>query len=535
MHSGFFEHVYVFHDSVVVPDLTHVFHSSSSSNVYILSTIPPSRNQRVSPNDGETYRSVDPVLTAYPNLGHCRWIGYCSTIGVYGPTLEKATESSLCRTTLARSQRRIQAEKQWTEVATTDNQQLTVVILRLPGIYGPGRGSVARVRAQRAQRIDTNHVFHRIHVDDIVQVCLASIHRLETPGNNSNPNIEIINVSDTRPCPAHEVVAHACEVLAVPDLPLVPWAEAECQMSEMAKSFYVEEKRISNAKMLEELEIVLLYPTYREGHASIVKEENDTTRGRMKTKSTGIILITTLDTNNRTVELLAPPTLIELRQIADQLACACNAFPSNDIGRIIEATDDPTSASELWSIPQALVTLQKAGMKKVVMIPLMRTTLDREVMLSLVRNDGVQLEIQPPVSVMSMLIQKIKALPQQQQDIRPYVALFFLSSTRVHEDFNIDQLVRDFILHSDYSAQNIIACTHTDELVNCLRPQESPARTRKDVVIVPIIRDEEVLHDVVADMRQKLEHVHDDYDLHFVSPVDRRDIIHYLLDRLFNV
>ena len=131
-----------------------------------------------------------------------------------------------------------------------------VHLFRLAGIYGPGRSALDTVRAGRAQRIvKPGQVFSRIHVDDIAQVLAASIAR-PRPG-------AIYNVCDDNPAPPDEVIAYACELLGVEPPPEVPFDQAA--LSDMARSFYADNKRVANGLIKAELGIRLAYPDYRAG------------------------------------------------------------------------------------------------------------------------------------------------------------------------------------------------------------------------------------------------------------------------------
>ena len=160
--------------------------------------------------------------------------------------------------TMARTRRRVAAEGRWLASG------LPVQLFRLAGIYGPGpgRNALEAVRAGTARRIvKPGQLFGRIHVDDIVQVLRASMAR-------PNPGA-IYNVADDEPAPPQDVVTFACELLGVAPPPEIPFDAAE--LSPMAQSFYADNRRICNARIKEELGVVLRYPSYREGLRSILE------------------------------------------------------------------------------------------------------------------------------------------------------------------------------------------------------------------------------------------------------------------------
>ncbi|MCG8505944.1 MAG: SDR family NAD(P)-dependent oxidoreductase, partial [Sphingomonadales bacterium] len=136
-------------------------------------------------------------------------------------------------------------------------------VFRLAGIYGPDNNPLRALKAGTAKRIvKPGQRFSRIHVDDIAAVLEASI-------NRPNPG-RIYNVADDEAAPPQEVVAYAAELLGVDPPPEIPFDSA--QLSDMARSFYRDNKRVSNARIKEELGVTLAYPTYREGLRALAAE-----------------------------------------------------------------------------------------------------------------------------------------------------------------------------------------------------------------------------------------------------------------------
>lgn len=182
------------------------------------------------------------------------WLGYLSTTGVYGDyNGDWVDEKSAMLATEPRSIRRIDAERNWRGQGAH--------VFRLAGIYGPGRCALEQVQEGNAQRIyKPGQVFSRAHVDDIAQVLHAAIQQPKPQ--------EVYNVCDDEPAPSHEVIAYACELLGQELPPLTAFDEAE--LSPMAQSFYSSNRRVSNRKIKDKLGVNLLYPTYREGLASIL-------------------------------------------------------------------------------------------------------------------------------------------------------------------------------------------------------------------------------------------------------------------------
>ncbi len=168
-------------------------------------------------------------------------------------------EQSELRPSGARGRRRVAAEAGWRDLWRQHG--VPVHIFRLAAIYGPGRSPFEALRAGTARRIDKpGQVFSRIHVEDLANVLLASMAG-PRPG-------AVYNVCDDEPAPPAAVTAHAADFLGLPAPPLVPFDAAE--LSPMARSFWDDNKRVSNALIKAELGIRLRYPSYREGLAAIL-------------------------------------------------------------------------------------------------------------------------------------------------------------------------------------------------------------------------------------------------------------------------
>jgi nucleoside-diphosphate-sugar epimerase len=201
----------------------------------------------------------DPVLrdfTAYiAALAGLAWIGYLSTVGVYGDAKGAwVDEESPVRPITERSLRRAEAERAWLEFGAQAGRRVDV--FRLAGIYGPSRNVLASLRAGTARRIvKPGQVFNRIHVDDIARVLAAAIDR--------DTGARVFNVSDDEPAPPEDVVAYAAELLGLPVPPVLAFEAAG--LSAMAATFWSECKRVKNERIRRELGVELLYPTYREG------------------------------------------------------------------------------------------------------------------------------------------------------------------------------------------------------------------------------------------------------------------------------
>ena len=193
------------------------------------------------------------------------WVGYLSTTGVYGDRDGGVVdENSEIRPNSKRGSRRMRAEKEWLSLLM--NYNFPVHLFRLAGIYGPGRSALDSVRAGVARRINKpGQVFNRIHVEDIVQVLMASMAK-------PNPGAAY-NLADDDPVPSWEVITYACELLGITPPPVIPYNEAD--MAPIARSFYNDNKRVSNARIKNELGVKLKYPDYKKGiDACLVAEES---------------------------------------------------------------------------------------------------------------------------------------------------------------------------------------------------------------------------------------------------------------------
>ncbi len=215
--------------------------------------------------------SIPPDERGDPALNHHRdtldaaadlkWLCYFSTVGVYGDFGGAwVDESAPTRPVNPRSQLRVDVEQQWRDYAARRGVPLT--ILRLAGIYGPGRSAFDRLRDGTARRIiKPNQVFNRIHVEDIGRVTqLAAERRLDGT----------FNLGDDEPAPPQDLVSYAAELMGVAAPPDTPFETAK--MTEMARSFYGDNKRVSNSAIKAALGIELLYPTYRHGLEAIYRQ-----------------------------------------------------------------------------------------------------------------------------------------------------------------------------------------------------------------------------------------------------------------------
>ena len=212
-----------------------------ASATHILSSVPP---------DGDGF---DPVLARYGASivdSPARWIGYLSSTGVYGDT-RGAWVDETAPTGSGRRPARAAADTAWLSLREDAR------VFRLPGIYGPGRSALDRVRQGRAHRVDLpEQVFSRIHVDDIVSAVIASFDG--PPG--------AYNIADDRPVGQNAVIEEACRLLRLPPPPLTALDDAS--LSPMARGFYAENRRVSGGKARRLLGWTPRFADYRAGLAA---------------------------------------------------------------------------------------------------------------------------------------------------------------------------------------------------------------------------------------------------------------------------
>jgi nucleoside-diphosphate-sugar epimerase len=175
----------------------------------------------------------DPVLRHHPRelakAHDVRWIGYLSTVGVYGDFGgEWVDETTTPKPGSERTIRRLAAENAWLDYGTASGR--TVRIFRLAGIE-----DIAAVLEAAAADGGAHHVY---------------------------------NVTDNEPAPPQDVVAYAASLIGQAPPPETPFETAA--LSPMGFSFYSENRRVRNSRLRDDLGVRLAYPTYREGLAAIL-------------------------------------------------------------------------------------------------------------------------------------------------------------------------------------------------------------------------------------------------------------------------
>ena len=214
---------------------------------HILSCIPPDKNGN------------DPVLKSLKNKLKSlslEWVGYLSTTGVYGNTKgDWVSEIDQPNPLQKRSHKRLNCEKEWLESG------LPVQIFRLPGIYGPGRSTFEAIRNKKIRVISKkNQVFSRIHVADITNAIIFLLQN-----KDSLKFHRIINIADDEPCSQIEVIQYCYDLLGLKMPKPILFEKAKKELSPMAQSFWMENRRVSNKLLCETLGYRLIYKNYKIG------------------------------------------------------------------------------------------------------------------------------------------------------------------------------------------------------------------------------------------------------------------------------
>lgn len=253
-------------DNVNQPGVTARVYSSNHADAQIVEDIRSSDAilMSVPPNE-----HGDPVVRSFAGqiaqAGNLRWVGYLSTVGVYGDHAGNwVDEKTPTMTENGRLLNRTTAEKQWLALGAH--------VFRLSGIYGPGRNQLVQLAKGTARRIvKPNQVFNRVHVADIATVIEASLKK-SRPGS-------IYNVTDNEPAPPQVVVEFAARLCGLAPPTEIPFESAE--LSPMARSFYSHNRRVRNDLIRKELGVALSYPSYREGLAAL-RAEGDGPSGEVR-------------------------------------------------------------------------------------------------------------------------------------------------------------------------------------------------------------------------------------------------------------
>lgn len=217
----------------------------ASRPLHLLVTIAPKTNRDPTLQNWESWLEQQNIASLH----------YLSSTNVYGDRKGAwVDENDKPAPSLDRGKRRLIAEQEWQAFAHAVGARC--FIYRLAGIYGPRRNAFCNLKAGRARCIiKEGQVFSRIHRSDICHSVWTALQ-----GNHAGG---IFNLADDMPTPPHEVVEYAATLMNIAPPTRENWDAAE--MSDMARSFYLESKRVKNNKVKQELGIQLLYPNYKAG------------------------------------------------------------------------------------------------------------------------------------------------------------------------------------------------------------------------------------------------------------------------------
>jgi nucleoside-diphosphate-sugar epimerase len=182
---------------------------------------------------------------------------YISTSGVYGDCQGAwVTEDTPPRPSTDRARRRLAAETLLHAWETTYG--IPVAILRVGGIYGPGRLPVERLRqGTPVLREQECGYTNRIHADDLATICVAAAEQGQG----------IYNVSDGHPSTMTDYFNRVADLCGLPRPPQIDFAGAQTRLSAEMMSYLTESRRLDNRKMLRELNVRLRYPNLSAGLA----------------------------------------------------------------------------------------------------------------------------------------------------------------------------------------------------------------------------------------------------------------------------
>ena len=236
-----------------------------AETTHLVISIAPPREADSSGNNSLT----DPTLRALQELSlkdsapNLQWVGYLSTVGVYGNHDGAwVTEETEVAPVSERSLQRVRAEADW--LTFREGTGIPVGIFRLSGIYGPGRNALRTAEQGKARRlIKKDQVFNRIHVADIAQALFLAAHKAADG---------VFNITDDEPAPPQDVVTYAHQLLGMEPPQELDFETVD--LTPMARSFYGENKRVSNAKSKDVMGMVYQFPNYRVALDSLFRNEN---------------------------------------------------------------------------------------------------------------------------------------------------------------------------------------------------------------------------------------------------------------------
>ena len=205
------------------------------------------------------------LVETFERYGHPRRVVYISTTGVYGDCAGQwIDETHPVQPVADRSRRRRDAEETLIGWSLTSGRDL--VILRVAGIYGPGRLPLERIRAGTPMvRPQQSPYTNRIHVDDLVTACIAAMERA--------PSGAVYNACDGHPSTMTDYFLEVAAAAGLPSPPLIGLEEAADRLSEGMLSYLSESRRLRNDRLRDELGVVFRYPSLADGLRAIFSPE----------------------------------------------------------------------------------------------------------------------------------------------------------------------------------------------------------------------------------------------------------------------
>ncbi len=212
----------------------------------------------------------DVVLDRFDDLmfngnGRLNWLGFLSTTGVYGNRFgDWVDEESFTDTATLKGKLRLKAEDSWKNFSL--KYKIPLYVFRIGGIYGPERNVFDRIKSGNVKKVNKkDQYFNRIHVEDIVGAVSKALEHPEREGT--------YNLCDDLPSKGGDVFDEATRLLNIPLLKDIEFEDAD--LSEAAKAFYLESKKVSNKKLKEKLGYSLKFPTYKMGLKAIFENKTN--------------------------------------------------------------------------------------------------------------------------------------------------------------------------------------------------------------------------------------------------------------------
>lgn len=244
------------HISCQIAELDNLWHEMELAGQRVIYLAPP-------PRSGRQDTRISNFLAAGENQPPEKLV-YISTTGVYGDCQGAwIDETTPLNPTADRAYRRVDAEQQVQKYC--QHHDIPLVILRVAGIYGPGKLPLARIKSGQPIVNEQDSPFtNRIHADDLVNICEKALLKLDITGT--------YNVTDGNPSTMYDYFNSVATSMDLPAPPALSLQEAQHQLSEGMLSYMAESRRISNARLLEAFDLELRYPSLIQGLQQCITE-----------------------------------------------------------------------------------------------------------------------------------------------------------------------------------------------------------------------------------------------------------------------